>query len=138
MIPSRPERVLGAGVDLVEVDRVRDALARWGGRFRDRIFLPEEQRYCESRAAPWRHYAVRFALKEAVGKSFGTGIGAEVGWLDIEVRRAEGSGAPSVALHGRAAELAARRGVSRVLASLAHARDYAVAQAILIGTGETP
>lgn len=138
MKTERSERVLGAGVDLVEVDRVRDALRRWGARFRDRVFLPDEQRYCESRAAPWRHYAVRFALKEAVGKSFGTGIGAEVGWLDIEVRRADGNGAPSVALHGRAAELAARRGVARVLASLAHAREYAVAQVILSGPGAAP
>lgn len=124
--------VIGIGVDLVEIERMHSALERWGPRFQERIFGPEERRYCESRPAPWRHYAARFALKEAVGKAFGTGIGAEIGWLDIETVRAK-TGAPSVALSGRAAALAARRGVARVLASLAHGRAYAIAQAVLVG-----
>lgn len=138
MNPARDDRVLGIGVDIVEIDRVRIALGRWGAHFRDRVFLPAEQRYCEGRAAPWRHYAVRFALKEAVSKAFGTGIGAGVGWLDIEVLRAPESGAPAVALTGRTATLAERRGVARVLASLAHAREYAIAQVILAGNGVPP
>ena len=135
MTAGRGEIVLGVGVDIVEIGRVRTTLRHWNGRFRRRVFLPAEQRYCEGRPAPWRHYAVRFALKEAVSKAFGTGIGAAVGWLDIEVLRAE-SGAPAVALTGAAAALARRRGVRRVHVSLAHAREYAVAQAILTGEGE--
>ena len=127
------ESVLGVGVDLVEVGRVRLALERWRGRFCARVFRDAEQAYCDSRAAPWRHYAARFAVKEAVGKAFGTGIGADIGWLDIEVRRVPETGAPEVVLTGKAAALARRRGVRRVLASLSHARDYAIAQVVLSG-----
>jgi len=78
-------RVLGTGVDLVENERVRALLTRWGSRFRDRVYLPAEQAYCESKASPWLYYAGRFAVKEAVSKAFGTGIGEGLGWLDIEV-----------------------------------------------------
>ncbi len=124
--------MIGIGVDIIEIRRMREALECWGTRFRDRVFAPVEWRYCESRPAPWRHYAARFALKEAVAKAFGTGIGAEIGWLDIETLRTE-SGAPVVKLVGRARAMAARRGVNRILASLAHGHEYAIAQAILIG-----
>ena len=77
--------MIGTGVDLVENDRVRGMLERWGDRFRDRVFLADEQEYCESKAAPWLYYAGRYAVKEAVSKAFGTGIGPSLGWLDMEV-----------------------------------------------------
>lgn len=133
--PARPagERILGVGVDLVETGRLRQAVERWGGSFTERVFRPSERAYCEAQAAPWRHYAGRFAVKEAVSKAFGTGIGEHVGWLDIEVARNAATGAPSVRLFGRARRFAAGRGVARVLVSLAHSRDYAVAQAVLVG-----
>lgn len=126
--------VRGTGIDLVENDRMREALDRWGAHFRDRVFLPSEQAYCESRPVPWRHYAGRFAVKEAVSKAFGTGVGKSLTWLDIEVCRDVETGAPSVALRGKAQALAERRGVSRILVSLAHTRDATVAQAILLGS----
>jgi holo-[acyl-carrier protein] synthase len=124
--------VAGIGIDLVETDRLKRTLARWKDRFLDRVFTESERSYCDSQAAPWRHYAGRFAVKEAVSKAFGTGIGVHIDWLDIEVRRDADTGAPSVLLHGRAARLAARRGVTRVLASLSHSRSHAVAQALLV------
>ena len=124
----------GAGIDLVENGRMREALDRWGARFRDRVFLPTEQAYCESRPAPWRHYAGRFAVKEAVSKAFGTGVGKSLSWLDIEVVRDAASGAPAVELRGKARELAERRGVKRILVSLAHSREATVAQALLMET----
>jgi holo-[acyl-carrier protein] synthase len=124
--------VLGVGIDLVESDRMRAALERWGGRFKARVFNAEEQAYCDGRAAAWRHYAGRFAVKEAVSKAFGTGIGAHINWLDIEVVRDEQTGAPSVRLRGAGARLAEERGVSHVLVSLAHSRSHAVAQALLL------
>jgi holo-[acyl-carrier protein] synthase len=123
---------LGTGIDLVENDRMQALLGRWGGKFKDRVFLPSEQRYCEAKAFPWLHYAGRFAVKEAVSKAFGTGFGPNIGWLDIEVLRHQGTGAPSVRLRDKAQELAEGRGVGTVLVSLAHTRNYAVAQALLL------
>jgi holo-[acyl-carrier protein] synthase len=124
--------VLGIGVDLTENERMRATLQRWNAPFKNRVFRPEEQRYCEACAQPWRHYAGRFAVKEAVSKAFGTGIGEALGWLDIEVVRSA-AGAPQVRLHAAGARLARRRGVRKILISLAHTRHYAVAQALLVG-----
>lgn len=124
--------VVGTGVDLVENQRMLQMLERWGAKFKGRVFLAEEQSYCESKATPWRHYAGRFAVKEAVTKAFGTGVGPHIGWLDIEVVRDSGTGAPSVRLLGKAHELSTVRGVSRILVSLSHTRNYTVAHALLV------
>ena len=132
---TQPGTVIGTGVDLVENDRVRHLLEKWGARFRDRIYLPSEQAYCQGKAAPWLYYAGRFAVKEAVSKAFGTGIGPSLGWLDIEVVRNADTGAPSVALSPHGRELVQAQGVSRVLISLSHTRHFAVAHALLIAGG---
>lgn len=125
--------VIGIGIDLVENTRMRDMLERWGARFKNRVFLPEEQSYCETKAFPFEHYAARFAVKEAVSKALGTGMGPLVSWLGIEVVRSPESGAPSVRLLGRACEYASDRRVADILVSLSHTRHYAVAHALLIG-----
>jgi holo-[acyl-carrier protein] synthase len=125
--------VLGAGIDIVETARMSETLRRWSGKFKDRVFLAEEQRYCDATASPSRHYAGRFAVKEAVSKAFGTGMGPSLGWLDIEVVRNPRTGAPSVRMGRRGRDLARARGVSEVLVSLSHTRRYAVAQALLLG-----
>lgn len=130
---AAPECVLAVGVDLVESTRVHKAIEAWGDRFVGRVFRTDERAYCDRQAAPWRHYAGRFAVKEAVAKAFGTGIGDSLGWKDIEVARDPRTGAPAVTLHGRGRRLAADRGVTRVLVSLAHGRDLAIAQATLVG-----
>jgi len=126
------EMVLGTGIDLVENERMRQVLERWGARFKDRVFLPDEQRYCESKAFPWRHYAGRFAVKEAVSKAFGTGFGTSLDWLDIEVTRDPLTGAPSVRLRAKAQHLAQVRGVGAIFVSLAHTHEYAVAHALIV------
>jgi holo-[acyl-carrier protein] synthase len=123
---------MGLGIDLVEHDRIRSAIERWGGRFKNRVFLPREQTYCDSKAHPWRHYAGRFAVKEAVSKAFGSGIGEHINWLDIEVSRDETTGAPSVVLSPAARQYAATLGATRVLVSLSHAGRMTVAQALLL------
>ncbi len=128
--------VLGLGVDIVEIARFASAMERSGQRFLDRLFLPSEQAYCSPQREPARCYAARFAVKEAVAKAFGTGIGADLGWRDIEVCRRE-NGAPFVVLHGIGAETGKRLGVSNVLLSLSHSEHYAVANAICSGAGET-
>ncbi|MBM4144108.1 MAG: holo-[acyl-carrier-protein] synthase [Lentisphaerae bacterium] len=129
-------RVLGTGIDIVETERMRALLERWDARFKGRVFLPAEQAYCDDKAFPSRHYAGRFAVKEAVSKAFGTGIGPSLNWLDIEVVRDSGTGAPSVRMHGRAAETARGRGVADVLVSLSHTHNCAVAHALLLGRND--
>ncbi len=124
--------IRGIGLDIIEIERVRRVWTRRGDRFLRRVFSEGERAYCERARAPWRHYAGRFAVKEAVGKAFGTGIGEHVRWRDIEVVRNPDTGAPSVVLHGAAHALAQRCGVSHVLVSLSHGRAYAVGQAMLM------
>ena len=127
------ESVIGTGVDLVENERLHVLLEKWGDRFKSRVYLPTEQAYCESKAQPWLYYAGRFAVKEAVSKAFGTGIGTELGWLDMEVVKDPVSGAPSIALSPLGQLLADKQGVIRVLISLSHTHNFAVAHALLIG-----
>jgi len=128
--------VLGTGIDLVESDRMRETLTRWNARFKDRVFLADEQAYCDSKADPTSHYAARFAVKEAVTKALGTGIGPHVGWLDLEVTRNAETGAPSVRFGPNIQKMVAERRISGVLVSLSHTRNYAVAHALLIGETE--
>ena len=126
--------VLGLGVDIVEIARFAAAMERGGQRFLDRLFLPSEQAYCSPQREPARCYAARFAAKEAIAKALGTGIGAQLGWRDMEVCRRE-NGAPHVVLHGTGAETAKTLGVSEVLLSMSHSEHCAVANAICSGRG---
>jgi holo-[acyl-carrier protein] synthase len=122
--------VVGIGVDLCEVDRMRRSLARTPG-LRRRLFTDAEQAYCEARRDPTERYAARFAAKEAVMKALGVGLGA-CPLREIEVVRSE-SGAPSLALHGDAARLAGERGVARWHLSLTHTVVVAEAMVVAIG-----
>jgi holo-[acyl-carrier protein] synthase len=124
--------ILGTGIDLIEVARIAASFEKFGERFANRILLPDEIAYCRSHKNPAPFLAARFAAKEAVSKAFGTGIGAQLGWHDIEVRRRE-SGEPFVLLHGKGAELFAARGAARLHLSLTHTENYAAATAILEG-----
>jgi holo-[acyl-carrier protein] synthase len=125
-------KALGIGVDLVEVARIQQSMARQGERFLRRVFTENEVGYCAAMKSPAPNYAVRFAAKEAVAKAFGTGLGAELGLLDIEVLRKD-SGEPYIVLHGEGAKLAERRGVHQILLSLSHTTRYAVAQVVITG-----
>lgn len=120
----------GHGVDVTEIARIEDALARFGDRFVARTFCVEEIAYCGAMANPAPHYAARFAAKEAVAKAFGVGIGGQVGWRDVEVVR-DAEGRPSIRLHGPALALADARGVTRVHLALSHAAGCAWASVIL-------
>lgn len=122
--------LIGLGIDLVEVRRIRDLLVKHGERFKNRTFTEAEIRYCDSCADPAIHYAARFAAKEAGAKALGTGFADGVSWSDIEVVRAE-NGAPSLLFHGGAFRLAQDKGVSQSLISLTHTADTASAQVIL-------
>ena len=101
--------ILGVGIDIIEVERILAACQKFGERFTGRFLLPAEVAYCLSHKAPGPFLAARFAGKEAISKAFGTGIGAHLGWQDIEIRRKE-SGQPCVVLHGKGLRLLAERG----------------------------
>ncbi|MCB1235407.1 MAG: holo-ACP synthase [Verrucomicrobiae bacterium] len=124
-------RIHGIGIDIVETARIADSIERFGERFLHRVYTDAERAYCDAMKHPARHYAARFAAKEAVSKTFGTGIGAEVNWNEIEILR-EGSGEPRVVLHGHGRETAARLGITRVFISLSHADHYAAANAVAV------
>ncbi|HEX9638507.1 MAG TPA: holo-ACP synthase [Acidobacteriota bacterium] len=122
---------LGLGLDLVEIDRLEQALERRGERLLLRLFTDAERAYCSQRKRPGQHFAARFAAKEAGFKALGTGWGDGVGWRDVEVIN-QSSGRPTLALHGRAAEVAAGRGWTVAEVSLTHAGNYAGATVLLM------
>jgi holo-[acyl-carrier protein] synthase len=115
------------GVDLIEIDRIRKALARYPG-FRDRCFTPAEQAYCDSKKNPAESYAGRFAGKEAVGKALGFGVARAFAWKEIEI---VGRPKPAVRLSGRLADWAARRGAGTIDLSMTHSRELASAVAVV-------
>ena len=125
-------RILGIGVDIVETARIESSLSRFGDRFLQRVFTDAERAYCASMPHPARHYAARFAAKEAVSKAFGTGIGRQIGWRDVEVKKKE-SGEPYIELHAAAAAFATGRGVVQTFITLSHSDHYSVAHALLVG-----
>jgi len=104
--------ILGTGIDLIEVARIAASFEKFGDRFVNRILLPDEIAYCRQHRQPAPFLAARFAAKEAISKAFGTGIGAALGWQDMEIRRKE-SGEPFVVLHGKGEELFAARGAKK-------------------------
>lgn len=124
--------IVGTGIDIIENDRIQRMLDKWGGKFKDRVFLPAEQTYCNSKASPAPHYAGRFAAKEAVSKAFGTGMGPRLGWLDIEVTIHDETGAPAIGMSLKARSLALAMHANDILVSISHTRNYAVAHAFLI------
>lgn len=113
------------GIDLVEVERIERALARWPERFPRRLCTEAEWEYCRNRPRPAEALAARFAAKEAALKALGVGLGA-CAWRDLEVVRRP-SGAPALVLAGRAAELARQRGLRGLAVSIAHSKSHAVA-----------
>ncbi|MFO1515203.1 MAG: holo-ACP synthase [Verrucomicrobiota bacterium] len=124
--------ILGTGIDIIEVARVKASLERFGDSFLKRILLQDEISYCQSFRNPAQYVAVRFAAKEAISKVFGTGIGAQLGWHDMEICRKE-SGEPYAVLHAGGQKLFAERGAKQLLISLSHTQNYAAAVAVLEG-----
>ena len=122
--------ILGTGIDIIEVARVKASHERFGERFVQRILHPAEIAYCLSHKFPAPFIAARFAAKEAISKAFGTGIGAALGWHDMEIARKD-SGEPFVVMHGKGQKLFESRGASRLLVSLSHTDNYATATVIL-------
>ncbi len=122
--------IVGTGIDIAEVPRIRQSIERFGDRFLKRVYTEAEIRYCDSKANRAERYAARFAAKEAAMKALGTGWSHGVRWRDCEVVRMPG-GRPTMTFHGKAAEFAARLGVRNSALSLSHTAEQAIAQVIL-------
>jgi len=122
--------ILGTGVDIAEVPRIRESIERFGDRFLHRIFTDGEIRYCEQKATRFESYAARFAAKEAGMKALGTGWSRGVRWRDIEVVRPKGQ-RPTIQFHGEAAAIAAKLGTRNIALSLTHTSEQALAHVIL-------
>ncbi len=123
--------MLAVGVDIIEVERLSRGLARHGDRFLDRFFTPREREQCGGRATS---LAGRFAVKEAVGKALGTGIG-DISWKEVEIINDE-RGRPILTLHGEAARLSAELGLAEWSISLSHTNTHAVGMAVALGPSD--
>ena len=123
--------LIGIGCDLIEVERIRGVLERHGDRFLKRTFTDEEQAYCSQLKFPHKHYAARWAAKEAVSKAFTTGIGSHLDWTSVSVYhglRLE----PLIRLDDKATALLHQIGGTGVLVSLSHTETHAMAVAVLV------
>ncbi len=121
--------VVGLGLDIAEIDRIKAAIVRHGAPILERLYTPSEVAYCESYKNRYERYAGRFAAKEAAMKALGTGWHGGVRWRDIEVTR-EPSGKPSLRLEGVARSFADRLGVKNISLSITHSGNFALAQVI--------
>jgi holo-[acyl-carrier protein] synthase len=122
--------IVGTGVDIAEVPRIRETIERFGDRFLRRIFTEGEIRYCERKARRFESYAARFAAKEAGMKALGTGWSRGVRWRDIEVVRPRGQ-RPTIQFHGQASAIAATLGTKNIALSITHTSEEALAHVIL-------
>jgi len=121
--------IIGMGVDLAEVQRVRAAIERRGQRILLRLFTARERAYCERARNRYERYAGRFAAKEAAMKALGTGWRSGVRWVDLEVVRQPG-GRPVMMLHGEARKIGERLGVKHIAMTITHTETQALAQVI--------
>lgn len=124
--------IIGTGIDIAEVPRIRASIERFGAKFTDRIYTERERAYVERKANKYERYAARFAAKEAGMKAIGTGWRGGITWHDFEVTNLP-TGKPTLAFHGKAAEVAARLGVKHVSLSLTHTAEQGMAFVILEG-----
>ena len=124
--------VLGIGTDITECLRIARMIERHGELFIDRVYTPEEVRYCQSRRQSTQHFTGRWAAKEAVLKALGTGWRRGISWRDVEIRNEPG-GRPVVALRGGLRDLVQQLGVAELLVSISHCRSHATAYAIALG-----
>jgi len=122
--------IVGLGLDLAEVERIRAAIERHGRRFVERIYTPAEIAYAERKRNPYERYAARFAAKEAGMKAIGTGWRRGVRWQDFEVQNLP-SGRPTLRFHGVAAQVAESLGVRNVVLSLTHTDSQGIAIVVL-------
>ena len=121
--------IYGVGVDIIEIDRIKNSLSRFKNHFEEKVFTVNEINYCRSKAEPSVHFAGRFAIKEAVMKSLGKGLGQSIDWKDIEVENIE-SGQPILQVYGKCKVLFDQLKLKKIHISISHDKSHAVGQAI--------
>ena len=124
--------ILGHGIDIVCLDRFTETLQRQGDTFKNRIFTASEIAYCQAHKDPIPHYAARFAAREAYAKAIGLGLGASGDLNELEVENAK-NGAPQMKLHGRALNVFQSNGGKKILLSLSHDGNFAIASVLIVG-----
>jgi holo-[acyl-carrier protein] synthase len=122
--------IYGIGVDLVEVGRIEKVIHKWGDRFVNRVFTPDELEFCSHRASPPHAFALRFAAKEAFSKALGLGMRKGLKWREIEVFNEPG-GKPGVRLHGKSYQICRRGDITGIHLSLSDEGKYGVAMVVL-------
>lgn len=121
---------MGIGIDITEVKRIEELSLRHK-EFLTRVYTPREIEFCTKKRNKYQHLAARFAAKESVLKALGTGWSGRIGWTDVEVVN-DRWGRPEVNTYGRVKEIVQERRIKKILVSLSHCRDYAVACAQII------
>ena len=127
------QKIQGIGIDIVEVERIREASRRWGARFEQRVYTQQELAYCGDAPTRYWRLAARFAAKEAALKALGTGLITGMRWQDVEVQ-ANAVGKPELVLHGEVLRYANKCNISSIFVSMSHTNAYAVAQVTLCST----
>ena len=122
--------IYGIGIDIVSIPRIERMLDRWGSLFTQRVFTPTEIAFCEGKSNPGQHFALRWAVKEAMIKALGLGLRGGIKWTDIEVVN-DSFGRPSVEVHNQAKGLFSDRNIKAAFVSISHEKDYGVAQVVL-------
>ena len=123
-------KIVGIGLDLVRIARIRAITERWQERFLQRLYTDAERQYCFRLSSPYASLAGRFAVKEAILKALGTGWSAGVRWSDIQVLN-DSAGRPVATVHGRVGALVREASVTGIHVSLSHDAEYAIAEAVL-------
>jgi len=127
--------IVGLGTDIVEISRIGQMIERHGDTFLNRVFTKTENEYCGSKKNKEQHYAGRWAAKEAVMKTLGTGFIKGIGWKDIEVINLQ-SGKPTIVITGGVELHAGEMGIDEILITISHSREFATATAIALGTAK--
>jgi holo-[acyl-carrier protein] synthase len=122
--------IFGIGIDLVEVDRLRSSVKKFGDKFLNRIFTENEIKYCQTKFNSFQHYAVRFAAKEALLKAIGTGLRSGMTWHQIEIVN-DTQGKPSIMTYGECQKILQKLEIKKIELSLSHTKDHGVAFVIL-------
>ena len=121
--------IFGTGIDIIEVDRIKNTIQKFSDRFKSKIFTQKDIDYCHSQADPVKHFAARFTVNEAVLKCLGTGMTGAILWKDIEVDKLN-SGQPVLNLHGNGKKLFNQLNLKHIHISITHDKTYAAAHAI--------
>lgn len=127
--------IVGLGTDIVEISRIGQMIERHGDTFLNRVFTETENEYCGSKKNKEQHYAGRWAAKEAVMKTLGTGFIKGIGWKNIEVINLQ-SGKPTIVISGGVEQHAGEMGIDEILITISHSREFATATAIALGSAK--